>query len=49
MVSTLLASYTLWPAVNILTFKYVPCDLRILFANIIGLFWGTYISLSCVN
>lgn len=47
--STLLVGYTVWPAVNIITFRYIPQDLRILFGSAIGLFWSIYLSLSCVN
>lgn len=32
-------STAVWPAVNIITFRYVPQDLRILFCSIVGLFW----------
>lgn len=28
-----------WPAVNIITFKVIPQDLRILFCSAVGLFW----------
>lgn len=31
--------YAVWPAVNIITFRYIPQDLRILFGSAIGLFW----------
>ncbi|GAB4819299.1 hypothetical protein N2152v2_006345 [Parachlorella kessleri] len=47
--STLLAGYAVWPAVNIITFRFIPQDLRILFGSAVGLVWGTYISMSCVN
>lgn len=30
-------------------FKWIPQDLRILAANTLGIAWGTFLSLSCVN
>jgi len=36
-------NYKVWPLVNILSFKYVPANLRVLFGNIIGIFWTAYV------
>ncbi|KAL4433421.1 hypothetical protein ABPG77_010274 [Micractinium sp. CCAP 211/92] len=47
--STLLAGYALWVPYNVAAFKWIPQDLRILAGNTLGIAWGTFLSLSCVN
>jgi len=39
----MMMNYKVWPLVNILSFKYVPSNLRVLFGNIIGIFWTAYV------
>ena len=39
------AGYKVWPLVSIISFSFVPMELRIIFINIVGLFWGIYLSL----
>jgi len=39
----MMMNYKVWPLVNILNFKYVPANLRVLFGNIIGIFWTAYV------
>ncbi|KAL4451615.1 hypothetical protein ABPG75_007277 [Micractinium tetrahymenae] len=46
---TLLTGYALWVPYNIAAFKWIPQDLRILAGNTLGIAWGTFLSLSCVN
>lgn len=48
-VPTLLAGYALWVPFNIVSFKYIPQDLRILAGNLVGLGWGCYMSITCIN
>ena len=38
---TLLMNYTVWPLVNIINFKFVPPNLRVLFGNVIAIAWTT--------
>lgn len=33
-----------WPAANIINFRYIPSQYRILYVNMIGLGWNTYLS-----
>ncbi|KAI9011295.1 hypothetical protein BC832DRAFT_529522 [Gaertneriomyces semiglobifer] len=42
---TLKANWAVWPAFLIFNFRYVPLKLRVLTVNILGLGWGTYLSL----
>ena len=37
LVPTVLAGWTVWPAVNAVNFKFVPEDLRILFLSLVGI------------
>jgi protein Mpv17 len=41
---TLAANYTLWPAAHILNFAFVPPEQRMLFCNVVGLFWTVIVS-----
>lgn len=40
---------TTTPAGPAAAFKWIPQDLRILAGNTLGIAWGTFLSLSCVN
>jgi hypothetical protein len=41
---TLVASYFLWPAAQIVNFLLVPLDLRVLYTNLVSIAWTAYIS-----
>ncbi|CAM9317232.1 unnamed protein product [Chrysoparadoxa australica] len=41
---TLLASYRIWPAANMINFAFVPKHLRMLYLNLVGLFWNVILS-----
>lgn len=33
----------IWPLVNVINFKFVPANLRVLFGNFVGFLWGIYV------
>ncbi len=35
----MLANYKIWPLVNMINFKLVPGNLRVLFGNLVGIAW----------
>lgn len=41
---TLMANYVLWPAANFVNFRFIPSEQRILYINVIALFWTAYMS-----
>jgi len=43
-VDTMKANYTLWPAANLITYKFIPVDLRILFISGVALVWNVFLS-----
>lgn len=38
------ANYKLWPLANAINFSLVPLKLRVLFANVVSVFWNMYLS-----
>ncbi|KAJ3336807.1 hypothetical protein HDU93_002122 [Gonapodya sp. JEL0774] len=42
---TLVANWAVWPAALSVSFRFVPLDLRVLWMNVVGLGWTTYLSL----
>lgn len=42
---TVAANYVIWPAAHIVSFKYVPSHQRILYNNVIAIFWNCYLSI----
>ena len=44
MVSALIMNYKVWPLVQYLNFRYVPCRLQVLWVNTFGLFFNVYLS-----
>lgn len=41
---TMVVNWKIWPAAQIINFGLVPLHYRVLFANIVGLFWNSYLS-----
>jgi protein Mpv17 len=41
---TMLSNYIVWIPAQILNFRYVPPQLRVLWANFVGFFWNIYLS-----
>lgn len=41
---TMLSNYMVWIPAQILNFRYVPPQLRVLWANFVGFFWNIYLS-----
>lgn len=41
---TMKANYVLWPAANVINYKFMPIDLRILFISGVALVWNVYLS-----
>ena len=37
---------TLWPLAAFINYAYVPVPLRVLFINLVGISWSTFLSLS---
>jgi len=37
-------NYMIWPAVQIVNFKFVPMQHRVIVVNIVALFWNTYLA-----
>ncbi|KAF8071079.1 hypothetical protein HT031_001161 [Scenedesmus sp. PABB004] len=37
------AGWRVWPAVMLVNYRCVPLQLRVLFANVVALFWGVYV------
>lgn len=37
-------NYVIWPAVQTVTFNFVPLSYRVIFVNFIALFWNTYLA-----
>ncbi|KAF2839759.1 integral membrane protein-like protein [Patellaria atrata CBS 101060] len=43
--SLYVAGAKIWPAVSLISFIFIPVERRVLFASIIGVGWGVYLSL----
>lgn len=39
-VTLMVANWKIWPLVNIVNFKFIPANLRVLFGNFVGFLWG---------
>uniref|UniRef100_A0A061SD31 Protein Mpv17 n=1 Tax=Tetraselmis sp. GSL018 TaxID=582737 RepID=A0A061SD31_9CHLO len=44
--STLLVSYLLWPVAHFINFRFIPSSQRLLYINVVTIFWTTYLSWS---
>ena len=42
-VSIMLSNYKVWPLVGVVNFKLVPPPLRVLFGNVVAVFWLMYL------
>ncbi|KAI5818555.1 hypothetical protein BZA77DRAFT_386160 [Pyronema omphalodes] len=38
------ANWNVWPAVQLVNFRFVPLEMRVLFANVISVGWNSYLS-----
>lgn len=47
--ATVATSVCVWGPYNVMSFKCIPEQLRILCGNTAGILWGVYMSCSCVN
>lgn len=45
VIPTVAANYVIWPAAHVISFKYVPSHQRILYNNVIAIFWNAYLSI----
>jgi len=43
---TMIVGYMLWPAAHIINFRFIPSAQRVLYINLITIFWTTYLSWS---
>ena len=41
----MIAGYKLWPAVNVIQHVFVPVEQKTLVGNLVGLAWGTFLTL----
>lgn len=41
---TLLANWTIWPAANLVNFAFIPSEQRILYVNLVYIFWASFLS-----
>ena len=40
----LVNSWKIWPVVNLVNLFWVPMNYRVLFVNVVGFFWNTYLN-----
>ena len=44
LLPTVLAGYCLWPLAHIVNFKFVPARNRLLYINVVNLFWSIFLA-----
>ncbi|CAM9490485.1 unnamed protein product [Phaeothamnion confervicola] len=44
--SVMVANWKIWPLANFVNFAFVPLELRVLFANVVAIFWNAILSAS---
>lgn len=44
VVATVVANYCLWPAAHFINFRYVPAEHRVLYNNVVSVFWNAFLS-----
>ncbi|XP_023231109.1 protein Mpv17-like [Centruroides sculpturatus] len=43
-VTILMSNYKLWPTVQLFTFYVIPFQFRVIFVNVVAIFWNSYLS-----
>ena len=43
-IPVMMVDYSFWPFANIINFKYIPIQFRMLYVNILGIFWNTFLA-----
>ena len=43
LLPVILMQYRVWPLINLVSFTFVPVEMRVLFSNIASLFWNVYL------
>ncbi|KAK7202714.1 hypothetical protein BZA70DRAFT_284777 [Myxozyma melibiosi] len=41
---TMMGNYLVWPAVQIVNFRFMPLEYRLLFVNVVSIAWNTFLS-----
>ena len=44
LLPTVLAGYALWPLAHLINFKFIPSHNRLLYINVVNLFWSIYLA-----
>lgn len=42
--TTMVGNYMVWPAVQIVNFRFMPLEYRLLFVNVVSIAWNTFLS-----
>jgi hypothetical protein len=42
--STLIVNWSVWPACMLIGMRWIPLHMRVLYGNVLGVFWGAYLS-----
>ena len=48
-VSTVIGAWRFWPAANVINFSMIPLEYRVLYSNVLSLFWTGYLTLVNAN
>ena len=44
LVKTVLGAWKFWPAANIINFGFIPLEFRVLYMNVLSIFWSFYLT-----
>lgn len=44
LVAVVLGAWKFWPAANVINFMYVPIQFRVLYMNVLSVFWSAYLT-----
>ena len=44
LVAVVLGAWKFWPAANVINFMYVPIQFRVLYMNVLSVFWSAYLA-----